>query len=271
VETANPVSYCGLRHTQVSVESGLIPQAKYQSPQVMLVLATAEHLTKLRLLPPSSPRKSMETFLVGHILGHRKQPGNTSQCLNPFDNAERIPMSTCRKILGLDAAVGLGLGTSGGLGFDAPAARSGDGRGASAVGLGHGRGALAVGLGHRRGTSAAGLGLGATGELRIGLNVPVCGLNIGLDAPSRFALGLGSSIAPGLVNLGNSEGNEFSMHEQTTGRDNLKKRPQVTGAHRIWVEEKPMDSAYQVSYRKAIVGLRLGRSDAVSDAIGGIL
>jgi len=148
-----------------------------------------------------------------------------------------------------NAAVGLGLGASGGLGFDAPVARSGLGRGASAVGL----------------------GLGATGELRIGLNVPVCGLNIGLDAPSRFALGLGSSIAPGLVNLDNSEGNKFSMHEQTTGSDNPKKRPQVTGAHRIWVEEKPMDSAYQVSYQKAIVGLRLGRSDAVSDAIGGIL
>jgi len=206
-------------------------QGKFQSPQVMLVLATTEGLTKLRLLPPSCRRKFIETFLDGHVLGHRTWPRSTSRCLNPFDDAERIPKSTCRKILGLghDAStVGLGLryDALGGLGLDA-----------SAVGLG------------------LGLGLGAASELRIGLDVPVGGLSIGLDAST-------GPTRPRLLNRtrpGESwqfRRKFFSMHEQTT---NLRKRPQAV-THRIWVEAKPMDSADQVSYREAIVGLRLGRS-----------
>ena len=88
------------------------------------------------------------------------------------------------------------------------------------------------------------------------------GLSVGLDASSRPTLGLGSSIVPGQVSLGNLEGNRFSIHEQTTERDDLQKGPQVV-THRIWVEEKTMDSADQVSYRVATVGLRLARSGQI--------
>ena len=175
----------------------------------MLVLAMMEHLTKLKLLPPFLPPETYRDLLDGHFLRHRTRPGSTSRYLSPFDDAERIPMSTYRKILrlGLDTlAVGLGLGYDalGELGLNASA-------------VGHG------------------LGLGATGELRIGLHVVVGGLSARLDVSSGPTLGLGSSIVPS------------------------QKRPQAV-THRIWVEEKPMDSADQVSYREAIVGVRLGRS-----------
>jgi len=165
-------------------------------------------------------------------------------------------MSTCRKILGL--GLGSGYDVLGGLGPDASAV--GLGLDASAVGLGLGLGYDALG-GLRLDPPAAGLGvgLGATGELRIGLDVPASGLSVGLEALSRPTLGLGSSTISGQVSLGNLEGNRFSMYEQTTGRDDPQKRPQAV-THRIWVEEKPMDSTDQVSYPEAIVGLRLGRS-----------
>jgi len=102
------------------------------------------------------------------------------------------------------------------------------------VGLGLGYDALG-GLGLNASAARHGLRLGATGELRIGPHVPVGGLSAELDASSGPTLGLCSSIAPSQKRL-------------------------QTVTHRIWVEVKPMDSADQVTYREAIVGLCLGRS-----------
>jgi len=70
----------------------------------MLVVAMMEHLTKLKLLPPYLPPETYRDLLDGHVLWHQIWPGKTSRYLSPFDDAERIPMSTCRKILrlGLD-------------------------------------------------------------------------------------------------------------------------------------------------------------------------
>ena len=156
--------------------------------------------------------------------------------------------------LGLDSMVG-GLAHDGqtvGLGLDA-----------SAVGLGLLLDSMVGGLGHDAfgglGLDALALGLDSTCNLRIGPDVPASGLSVGLDVSSGPTLRLGSSIVPSHVSLGNLEGNRFSTQEQTTGRDDRQKRPQED-THRIWVEVKPMDCVFHVSYRETIVGLRLGRS-----------
>jgi len=83
---------------------------------------------------------------------------------------------TCRKILGL--------------GHDATAVvlRLGLGYNTTAIGLGVACDASAVGLGH---------GFGDTGKPRIGLEVPLRGLSVGLDASSGPALGLGTLIILG--------------------------------------------------------------------------
>jgi len=138
----------------------------------MLVLATVERLTLLRLSPSFCPWKFMETFLDSHFLGYRRWPGSVGQCFNSFDDAESIPISTCRKILGFghDAtAVGLGLG----LGYDA-----------TAVGLRQNASSVGLELGCDTSTIGLGLGLDAIGELKIGLEVPVGGLGVGIDASS---------------------------------------------------------------------------------------
>jgi len=81
-----------------------------------------------------------------------------------------------------------------------------------------------------------------------------------LDA-SAVGLGLGTfRLDASSESLANLEGN--------TGRYDLQKRPR-TVAHRILVEEKPMDSADPVSYREAIVHPRFGQkwSDVVDEEL----
>jgi len=86
--------------------------------------------------------------------------------------------------------------------------------------------------------SAIGLGLGASSELNSSgghrLNASVVGLRLGASSGS----------------LGNLEGK--------TGRYDLRKRPRAV-AHRIRVEEIPMDSADLVSYWEAIAHPRFGQ------------
>jgi len=86
--------------------------------------------------------------------------------------------------------------------------------------------------------SAVGLGLGTSSELN-------SSGGLGLDT-SAVGLGLGASSG----SLANLEGN--------TGRYDLQNRPRVV-AHRIRVEEEPMDSADPVSYREAIEHPRFGQ------------
>jgi len=78
---------------------------------------------------------------------------------------------------------------------------------------------------------------------------------LGLDT-SAVGLGLGASSG----SLGNLERN--------TGRYDLRKRSRAV-AHRIRVEEEPMDSADPVSYREAVAHPRFGQkwSDAVDEEL----
>ena len=49
-----------------------------------------------------------------------------------------------------------------------------------------------------------------------------------------------------------------AIWNENTGRYHLRKRSRAV-AHRIWVEEEPMDSADPVSYREAIAHPRFGQ------------
>jgi len=180
--------------------------------------------------------------------------------------------------LGLDAsAVGLGLDVSRGLGLDAWAVRLG--LDASAVALG-----LGISIGLRLDASAVALGLGSSGVLGLdvstGLELDVLS-GLGLDS-SAVGLGFGASGVLGLdasavglgpdasaigLRLGASSGSLCNL-EANTGRYDLQKRPRAV-AHRIRVEEEPMDSADPVSYREAIAHPRFDQkwSDPVDEEL----
>jgi len=179
--------------------------------------------------------------------------------------------------LGLDAAVGLGLDVSRGLGLDAWAVRLG--LDASAVALG-----LGISSGLRLDASAVALGLGSSGVLGLdvstGLELDVLS-GLGLDS-SAVGLGFGASGVLGLdasavglgpdasaigLRLGASSGSLCNL-EANTGRYDLQKRPRAV-AHRIRVEEEPMDSADPVSYREAIAHPRFDQkwSDPVDEEL----
>ena len=86
----------------------------------------------------------------------------------------------------------------------------------------------------------------------------------------ELGLGRGASSelnSSGGLGLGASSGSLGNL-EVNTGRYDLRKRPRAV-AHRIRVEEEPMDSADPVSYREAIAHPRLGQkwSDAVDEEL----
>jgi len=179
--------------------------------------------------------------------------------------------------LELDVLSGLGLDVSRGLGLDAWAVRLG--LVASAVALG-----LGISIGLRLDASAVALGLGSSGVLGLdvstGLELDVLS-GLGLDS-SAVGLGFGASGVLGLdasavglgpdasaigLRLGASSGSLCNL-EANTGRYDLQKRPRAV-AHRIRVEEEPMDSADPVSYREAIAHPRFDQkwSDPVDEEL----
>ena len=110
------------------------------------------------------------------------------------------------------------------------------------------------------------LGLGASSGLELnssdGLGLDASLVGLGVGASSGLELnpsgGLGLDASSG--SLANLEGN--------TGRYDLRNKPK-TVAHRIRVEEEPMDSSDPLSYREAIAHPRFGQkwSDAVDEEL----
>ena len=91
------------------------------------------------------------------------------------------------------------------------------------------------------------------------------GLNTS-DRPPVNAVACGLGLSRG--SLGNMENGCGLVPAETSSRYDLRKRPRVV-AHRIRVEEEPMDSTDPVSYREAIEHPRLGQqwSDAVGEEL----
>jgi len=110
--------------------------------------------------------------------------------------------------------------------------------------------------------SSGGLGLDVSSELNSSGGL---GLDVSSELNSSGGLGLDAS-AVGL-GLGASSGSLRNLDENT-GRYDLRKRPRAV-AHRIRVEEEPMNSADPVSYREAIPHPRFGQkwSDAVDEEL----
>jgi len=153
--------------------------------------------------------------------------------------------------LGLDAsAVGLGLGTLSEL-------NSLDGLGLDAMVVG-----LGLGVSSKRNASVERLRFGTSSELNssdgLALNVLAVRLRLGTLHGLNYLGGLGLDVWS--ESPANLEGN--------TSQYDLRKRPR-TVAHRIWVEEEPMDSADPVSYREAVAYPRFGQkwSDAVDEEL----
>jgi len=109
--------------------------------------------------------------------------------------------------------------------------------------------------------SAVGLGLGVLSKLNssggLGLDIPVVRLGLGASSELNSSGGLGLDASAVGLGLGASNGSLGHL-EGNTGRYHLRKRPRAV-AHRIWVEEEPMDSADPVSYREAIAHPRFGQ------------
>jgi len=99
-----------------------------------------------------------------------------------------------------------------------------------------------------------GLGLGVSSELN----------SLG-ELNSSDGLGLGALVVR--LGLGVSSGSHGNLEGNTSQYD-LRKRPRAV-AHRIRMEEEPMDSADPVSYQEAIVHPRFGQkwSDAVDEKL----
>jgi len=73
------------------------------------------------------------------------------------------------------------------------------------------------------------------------------------DGPAVNAVACGLGVSRG--SLGNMENGRGLVPAETSSRYDLRKRPRVV-AHRMRVEEEPMDSTDPVSYREAIEHLR---------------
>jgi len=167
-----------------------------------------------------------------------------ASCGLALDASRKLGLNASRGLgLGVNASHGLRLDASGGLELNSAAVELGLD---AASGLG-----LEV-------NASSGLGLDASEGLELNSSAVRLGLDassgLGLAAMSRLRLDVSSGS---LVNL-----------EENTGRYDLRKRPRAV-AHRIQVEEEPIDSADPVSYREAIAHPRLGQkwSDAVKEEL----